>query len=249
MGRDTLHRLPPFLLGPVMALSAFMAGPNLFALDAEGAWRAASAMVREAGSWKPGGMDMTVIELTSGGAEKSREEGSYLMSYGPGDAVESRVVRVVKNGKDITAERRAEVSAGKKRGGPDASGAMGLPEPLNPAKGAKLERGMPRLGILGDLRAWAFPFSYKAPKGLAWEGEVWIGEVDGRPLVMECRVSSSFPGLRSFSLKSVYGLEGRGGIVSVVEMEADLQILLSRKRFSTEMRFSAYAEVAEPLSP
>jgi hypothetical protein len=116
-----------------------MAGRS-YAMEAEEAWTAATAMAKAAEAWKAGSLSITTVEYAKDGEEKSREESQFRVRYAPDGSLESDLIRAVKDGKDVTEERRKELASGKRHGwgrpgqGQEGGG-MGFPSPSLPLTG------------------------------------------------------------------------------------------------------------------
>lgn len=245
MRRSRARSCPVFL---ALALLGFL-GPRLSAMDAEAAWSAAAVMSKEAEAWKAGLMAMTVVEYGKDGQEKSKEESRYRVRYAADGQMESEIIIAMKNGKDVTEERRKELSSGKQRGwgrsGQGAEGgAMAFPQPFSPAEGDSMERGQPSAGVHSARAVWVFPFKYRVKGGMRWTGEVFLDKENGRPVAITLAAAGGIPGLKSMSMSGRYADQGQGGLLESAQMKVLGQFLLKRVDFSFTMAFSEYAPPA-----
>lgn len=213
------------------------------ALDAEAAWQAAAAMTAQAEAWKASEMGMTIVEFAKDGVEKSREESSYRLSYGADGKVESELIRAMKDGKDITEERRAESSSKKGRGWgrPGQGEGGGMPQLFKPPAGDTVERGQAYAGVHSARAVWVFPFRYRVKGGLSYEGELFLDKADGRPVALSGSAGKGIPGLEYMKMDVRYADNGQAGLVDRLEMRMKGRFLLKRIDYAFGMGFTGYA--------
>jgi hypothetical protein len=234
-----------------LACAAFaLAGPSLFSLDSAEAWKRAVAMNSAAKTLYPGSVDFTTIEYGNKDQVLSREEVLSRIEYGPDGETSSEVVKAVKDGKDVTAERRAEFeknakkNKGKKGGneGPQAGG-FALPEPFNPPAHAKLSVGAASPATEEGKDFWEYPFEYSAKGGMSFKGTVRLEADSGRPIWMKYSFKVSPPGIKYAHFLIAYAAFGESAFVADrMDIGFDADLLVFKKKMDMKVAMTDYRE-------
>lgn len=226
------------------------AGPFLFSLDSKAAWTSAQEMAKATKTVYPGEISYLSVEYGKKGEVLSREETVSRMSYGPDGDMETDIIRATKDGKDVTAEKRAEYaktakkSKEKGKGTSDgASSEFSIPEPFDPPSGAKLTLGEAVSAKDGDKEVWDFPFEYDAKGIFSYKGTMRLDARTGRPISMEYGLKKAIIGVKSARFQVVYAPYGDSSFVAErLDIGFDAQILLVRKIMDMRIALSAYED-------
>lgn len=238
-----------FLLRGLAGAAIALAGPSLFALDAASAWKSAVAMNIAGKNVYPGAISFQTIEYGSRGEVVAREEMTSRMVYGPDGATENELVSAFKDGKDVTAERRAEFAKNAKRGkakkndASQQSGAFSLPELFNPPKGAKAAVGAAAPASEGGIEYWVFPFEYSMKGSFPCAGTIRLDAATGRPVSMAYEFKNPPIGVKYAHFLVVYAPFGDSAYIAErMDIGFDAQILLIHKKMDMKIAMSDYQD-------
>jgi hypothetical protein len=238
-----------FLLRGLAGAAIAMAGPSLFALDSASAWKGAVAMDAAAKTVYPGAISFQTIEYGKKDEIVAREELSSRIAYGADGATDSELVRAVKDGKDVTAERKAEFEKNAKRGkskkndAGQQAGAFSLPEPFNPPAAAKTVIGQAAREIEGGKEYWDFPFEYALKGAFPCAGTIRLDAATGRPVSMAYEFKSPPLGIKYAHFLVIYAPFGDSAFIAErMDIDFDAQILLIHKKMDMKIAMSDYQE-------
>jgi hypothetical protein len=222
------------------------AGPRLFSLDPDGAWKKAREARDLSEGLSPGMMRMVSLELDKDGGVVTREEQLSKISYAPDGTPKSEVLNATKDGKDVTEEKRAEAAKQNKRSG--GQGPMGggfeMPDPL--ARGAEksLKLGPARIVKEGGRSYWEFPFKMKAGSLFSTVGAVRVDSETGLPLSVEYSFEPLPPGVKKAAISMRYSSpDGLRVIPASAAMSVDSSLIFFKKKIEMTMEFSEYVMV------
>ncbi len=233
------------LLRGLAAASLALVSPHLFPLEADAAWSRAASLAAESKRLSPGLIRFESLEYGKQGEILSREESISRISYDVAGKSSSQIIKATKDGKDVTEEKRAEAAKqkGPPRGGMGSDGGFGMPDPLNPEKGASVIRQTPVRENRDGVDSWKFPFEYKKKGTLSSAGFLWIEAETGRPTAMEYKLKPLPLGVKhaDFSLR-FSAHEGSGVVIDWMRIGFDVNLLVFNKRMDMEISLSDYAD-------
>lgn len=237
------------LLRGLACAALALAGPSLFPMDSKAAWQAAQDMARASKTVYPGEISFITVEYGKKGEVLSSEETVSNMIYGPEGEMETRILRATKDGKDVTAEKRAEYEKNAKKakkGGKDDSGfsSFGMPEPFTPPEGDRLKLGEASPAKENGAEYWDFPFEYDTKKGFfSYKGTIRLDAASGRPVSMEYGLKKAVIGVKSARFLVLYAPYGSSSFVAErMDIGFDAQILLARKIMDMKIAMSGYED-------
>jgi len=235
-----------FLLRGLVGAASALAGPSLFALDAATAWKSAVAMNAAAKTLYPGAVSFETIEYGKKDEIIAREEMSSRVVYGADGETTNEIVRAVKDGKDVTAERKAEFGKKgkpKKNGGAQQSGGFSLPEPFNPPAGAKSVIGVAARASQDGFEYWEFPFEYSLKGSMPWAGTIRLDLATGRPVSMSYAFKNPPLGIKYAHFLVAFAPFGDSAFIAErMDIDFDAQILLIHKKMDMRIAMSDYQE-------
>jgi hypothetical protein len=239
-----------FLLRGLAYAALALAGPSLFSLDSAPAWKNAVAMSAAAKTVYPGMVSFETVEYGKKDEIVSREETVSRISYGQDGTSRNEIVTSVKDGKDVTEERRAEFEKNAKKNKPKKngddgpqSGGFALPDPFNPPSGAKVLIGEAASAGEGGVEYWEFPFEYSGKGSMAYKGKIRLDAATGRPVSMRYGLKTAIIGVKYANFLVVYAPFGEGACIAErMDIGFDAQILLIRKKMDMKIAMSDYSE-------
>jgi len=232
-------------------LGAALAGPaaaqTVDLPTARALWDRAVAAVAAGAAYKPGRMTGLMEELDAQGRTTGSERSAMRLSYpnGPDDPAVF-IESYVKDGKDITAERRAQAAkpGGGSAGGPPAGADADdwSATPLDPER-------QPGITLLAARRETAdvvaIDYEQRAGKQI-FIGTVRLAAETAAPLDAAYAFKKPPIYLERFTARLVYAAPAAGGAVWVEAMEyaVTATLLVVKKRMRGELRFSDYLPVS-----
>jgi hypothetical protein len=216
------------------------AGPRLFALDPDAAWRTAAEMAARAHGLRPAMMRMTTTDLDSKGSVISTENQVSRIHYESDGSMRTEILSATRDGKDVSQEKREEAAKQKRQSGAQSMGGFDMPDPLV-GKPDSLKLGSARATRLGGRAVWEFPFEAKANGLMSSHGSLRLDAQTGRPIEMEYSFKPLPLGVKYATILVRYSpLEGSPPVVDSVLMRVDANLLVFKKRADFLMEFSEY---------
>jgi hypothetical protein len=245
--KEMLH--PTSFLRGLAVLLLMAAGPQLFSQEAAEAWARAKEARARAERMQPRSMRMLSTEYGKEGQVRSIEDQTVSIKYGADGNMDIEVLRALKDGKDVTEEKRKEFAKREGRGGPGKGGADGgfgnveMPDPLAPKDEKSLKLGDAILEGSGESAVWRFPFEMKANLILSSVGFIRIDVKTGLPLEMEYSFKPLPLGVKRADMRIAYAAVGDLPLVGRVDMRIDSNLVFFRKKIDYSMEFSDYVHV------
>lgn len=211
---------------------------SVSAEEARGAWERAEAAWTAGRASKARRMTVKSEELDAKGKTTSWEETELALSYRDGvEEPDSTVLRAVKDGKDVTAERRAaadKAKASEKKDGRD-DGGFPDPVPFGAEAADRLERGAAYPGTGGEL---VHEYTLKGKNAV--RGKLSLGP-DGLPLGIDYTISPLPPFVEDFRGSIGFEPDGSGGVrTEKLAFSGTGGLLFVKMRFRVEMRFNDF---------
>ncbi len=218
----------------VLALAVFAAD-----LDADPVWRQAVELYNDGTAWVAGRMQIESHEYDGRGNTRNTESSVYTLRHS-GDEVEAEIVSVVRNGHDITSERREnpEYQSGRSFEGTfDGFGRS----PLDRDAQDSVSIEYAGTDVLNGAATLLYRYRL-IDDGNTTVGTVWI-EPDSRTPVRISTQPEPLPRfVDSIEITQDFGKTETGEpVVSRVLIDANGRFLLIRRRFVVELAFAEYS--------
>ncbi len=224
------------------------AGPRLFPQDSAEAWKRAKEAWARSKDLMPGKMRMLSSELDREGKPVVVTEEIYSIRYGANGKSDAVLVSAVKDGKDVTESRRAELEKQRKKNGAGGgSESMDIPDPLALEPHKSLKLGTAEAVEIDGVPAWKFPFKVKTGKLLTSSGFVLVNRSTFMPMAMEYTFDPMPAGVKKADMKVLYGVESGTPVAGRVTMNVDANLVFFKKKMDILMEFSDYAKA--PMAP
>ena len=229
-------------MGRVRSFVAFAAGILLCLVGtdvlADSFWSRAVESYDAGTGLNPGLMKIDSTEYDGRGSVRNAESAVYSLTWTGGDP-EVRILSVIRNGADITSERRAnpEYQSGRPIDG--AAGGFGA-SPLDPTLQDTVTTTFTGIETIDGRRARAYRFGVAAESG-AITGTAWIDAETGFPIRIAGRPDPLPRFVDVFEFRHEFGIGGNGAAVtSRITVDASGRLLLIRRRFVVTMEFSEH---------
>ena len=222
-------------IGPILAL-LLTVGTLTAQTPIDPLWAAAVEVYVNNRRWSPGRMIIVSQEVDRKGNVKNEELTEVEIALnGDGETV-SRIVRVVKNGTDVTGERP---SGGNAPGGGRPGGEM--PNPLDPAHAEQVSaRPLGERKVIDGRVCVGFGYEMTTGRNDGYTGTVWISEDGGVPIAMTAVPDPMPVFVDSFSLEFYFTDDPRSWYAERALMQGSATILLLKKSFRAVMSFEDY---------
>jgi hypothetical protein len=214
--------------------------------------------------WLPGTMVMVSEMLDKEGKAVETTEVHFRLSQKPGGELDQELLQYVKNGRDLTAAKKAEMEKaraeeeakekaddGKRKAkGDDGEASIGVEVAgvFHPdlQKGTQVKPGVQRRAVGGRI-GLEHAFTQKQKDGSTVKGTAWLDRESGLPLEVDYVPDPLPKYLKSLISVIRYG-PGAGENWHAVEMvsEGVGGILFIKKRFRFTMKFGDYFQYPPP---
>lgn len=146
-------------------------------LSSAEAWNRALQYRRTEEFFAPTVLRYVQYQLDESGAEKSRENGIWILSYDEKGSVDIQVKSATKDGKDFTEERKRRLQ----RGRANTTRMMDILSPFDELAQGVLKREQGELKELKGVPVWEYPFELpKDERTLV--GTAWVSAREGKPI-------------------------------------------------------------------
>ncbi|MBL8965431.1 MAG: hypothetical protein JNG85_00405 [Spirochaetaceae bacterium] len=203
---------------------------------AAAAWDKAAARYAAGLAWKPYRLFITNRELGADGESLSTEELEYALIYAKDSELPvSELVRAIKDGRDVTEERRKSPRGGMggpggQQGGP--GGSFPDPLPFAPVNKDKLVRGAARAA---GAEGFEFGYEIRGKPGVVGALRFDSG---GAPLGLRYSLAPLPIYLAAFDGEYAFGSAPDGSLVaSELSFAVRAKVLFIEKRFNFRIRF------------
>lgn len=205
-----------------------------------GGWDRMVARWSEGQAWKPMRMSIRSEELDRGGKVVSSEETWLALSYPEGpDKPRSTVLKALRDGVDVTAERRDKGAGRGPQGGPPG-GQQDFPDPFPFGQAAT---GKASLSLLRGSPPGSEEFTYRIKGERSVVGNLRFSGGQLQELSYTIEPLPFYLG--AFSGQVAFSSAPDGSLLaSSLSFDADASFLLIRKHFRVAMSFESWA----PLS-
>lgn len=247
--KEMLNTFAPFLLVALLVGAGVDSAEALTAEDP--LWRQAVTVYQENAEWQPRLITVRTLEY-DGRGNLRHEEVTVTRQYLADDGeLESELVSVVRDGEDITEERRENPESNRSFGPPTGSEDQAesasdgfvpvYTSIFDPDQQAYVDyRRTDRTRVVDGERAVAFEFTHQPNENARAEGTVWIAAESGEPLLLESTLDPPMIFLQEFGY--IYRFETDGGEWRLRTMEFDVQagLLMFQRIFDIRMSFDDY---------
>lgn len=242
----------------VVALLSAVAAPLAARSGGDQLWNAAVSLYHETAAWQPRIISIHSMEYGGRGNLK-HEEVSVTRQYLSDDGgLETELVSVVRDGEDITEERRANPQANRSfgpagGGQSDGGGADGEDEDSGRAFAALFEsifdpeqqkhvsyRRTGRRRQVDGEPAVAFSFTHEPNEDAVAEGTAWLHVESGEPLLVESSLDPPVIFVKNFAMVYRYGTRNGDWRLRSMEFDVSAGMLMFTREFDVNMEFREY---------
>ncbi|NBC30482.1 MAG: hypothetical protein GVY29_10910 [Spirochaetes bacterium] len=214
-------------------------------------WGRAITVYQENSDWHPRLITVTSKEYDGQGKLRHEEltvTRQFLTEEGE---LESELVSVIRDGKDITEERRKNPNAGRSFGPPTGSEDQAESSPdafvpvyrsvFSPQQQEHVEYARTdRSRTINGRRARAFTFVHEPNDDARAEGTVWIDEETAEPLLLESSLDPGMIFVQEFQYSHRYASEGDEWRLRTMRFDVGAGLLMFRRDFDITMEFDEY---------
>ncbi len=234
MARDTVKvARRAFLAGLFFVFGCF----GLLSETMDVLWGMATAIARENEDWVAGLVELSVEEFTIKGVLKSSRAVSYRLLPAEDGEIESRLVRYVEDGQDVTEQKQ---DTDQSQGGGFLWGIEETPFSPGVSEGLVVRRNGEHAEVAGKSCA-VFVFEFNSREDEIMVGTAWLDEVSGAPLKMEIGPKDLPRFVHELSSTVYYDhWSPKQWYPSRVSIEATGGMLLFKRAFKMEMVLSEH---------
>ena len=212
-------------------------------LAADSIWRRAVELYNDGTTWAAGRMQFESNEYDGRGNTRNTESSVYAIRY-RGDELDAEIVSVVRNGRDITSERRENPTYQSGRsfeGTFDGFGQSPLDRDVQDV--VSIEYAGP--DVLNGAVSHLYRYRMTA-EAATTVGTVWIEADSGAPVRISARPESLPRFVDSIEILQEFKKTETGApVVSHVLIDASGRFLLIRRRFVVQVEFAQYSPRAD----
>ncbi|MFP4484841.1 MAG: hypothetical protein ACOCYG_05170 [Spirochaetota bacterium] len=214
-------------------------------------WQRAIAVYEANAEWQPRLITVETREY-DGRGNLRHEETTVTRQYLADDGeIESELVSVIRDGEDITEERRENPRSNRSFGPPagsadEAESSSDGFEPVytsifDPEQQPYVEyRRTDRTRAVDGRRAVAFDFTHRPNESAGAEGTVWIATDSGAPLVIESSLEPPVVFLQELAYVYRFETDGSEWRLRTMQFDVEAGLLMFRRDFDIRMTFSDY---------
>jgi hypothetical protein len=228
-------------------------------------WNKAVALYDDTEDWQPRLISIRSEEYDGRGNLKHEETTVTRQYVSENGSLETELVSVVRDGEDITEERRENPQAGRSFGPPGGAqdGDDGDDEESGEAFAALFEsifdpaqqeyvshRRTGRRRRVDGEPAVAYSYSHEPNEEARGEGTAWLHADSGEPLLVESTLDPPIVFVKDFGMVYRYGTRNGDWRLRSMEFNVSAGVLMFTREFDVTMEFEDYfhapnAEIAE----
>lgn len=214
-------------------------------------WQKAVTLAGANLDWVPGKTMSRVIELDDSGKTKSITESWFRFYLDQDNQVEAELLKEVKDGKDITAERRKKMAENRKKqtAAPDSKNEkrpkknidLSDSNPFVPEiQSTVTKKNLERREVVQGENCLVYEYKFTGDE-LSYKGLVWLEETTGTPLKLKYSLVP-LPKYTTRMLTIIHYYSGNNGewYPATMTMEAAGKFLLVKKNLRMVFEFSEY---------